>query len=75
LLGILFFFFLRILQLSAKFSEFSANFGLLPLVFFQRSHNIDISIVEKSNKHWEMVKIAKAVSAIPHEEFMNAVFS
>jgi homoserine kinase type II len=38
-------------------------------------YNIDTPIAELSDKHWEMVNIAKDASAIPNEKFMNAVFS
>ena len=37
--------------------------------------NIDTPIAELSDKHREMVNIAKDASAIPNEKFMNAVFS
>ena len=38
-------------------------------------YNIDTPIAELSDKHWEMVNISKAASAIPDEKFMNVVFS
>lgn len=38
-------------------------------------YNIDTPIAELSDKHWEMVNIAKGASAIPNGKFMNAVFS
>jgi len=38
-------------------------------------YNIDTPIIEKSEKHYEMVSIAKDASAIPKVKFMNAVFS
>ena len=38
-------------------------------------YNIDTPIAELSDKHREMVNIAKDASAIPNEKFMNAVFS
>ena len=38
-------------------------------------YNIDWPIAEKAGKHWEMVKIAKAVRAIPQAKFMNTVFA
>ena len=38
-------------------------------------YNIETLIAEKSEKHWEMVKIANAVSAISNDEFMMAVYS
>jgi len=37
--------------------------------------NIDTPIAELSQKYWEMVNISKAASAIPHEKFINVVFS
>jgi len=38
-------------------------------------YNIDAPTAEKSDKHWEMVKIAKAARAIPKAKFMNKVFA
>ena len=37
--------------------------------------NIDTPIAGLSEKYWEMVKIAKAVSEIPIQKFINVVFS
>jgi homoserine kinase type II len=37
-------------------------------------YNIVAPHVGKSDKHWEMVNIAKDVSAIPKNTFMNTVF-
>jgi len=38
-------------------------------------YHIDTPMAEKSDKHSEMVRIAKNVRAIPKEKFMGAVFS
>jgi len=38
-------------------------------------YNINTPIAEKSGYHWELVKFAEDVRAIPNEKFMNAVFS
>jgi homoserine kinase type II len=37
-------------------------------------YNIDMQIAEKSDKHYEMVKIANYVGAIPKAKFMKIVF-
>ena len=38
-------------------------------------YNIDTPIAELLKKHWEMVNISKAASAIPGEKFYNTIFS
>jgi homoserine kinase type II len=37
-------------------------------------YNIDMQIAEKSDKHYEMVKIANYVGAIPKAKFMKVIF-
>ena len=37
-------------------------------------YNIDSPEADKANMHWQMVKLAKAISEIPSKDFVHAVF-